>query len=245
MTIETGSSDVAVARGGRSAVGVTYVSEWPGRPDDPVRRASRPARKIAMTTSTIDRPTAVHGRERSGSGPARPVVPSSDRSRSMPPMVRPTDACSTLAAALRRLAASRSIAPSDVAEADAGAPQEASGADRRALPRRESRASVRIALGRDAGTASDWALRMATSYDVLDLTLSSLAFVSDDPVPASSRLVARLTRHATGDELDVAGRVVRCRPVSNGHHVVVTFDQRIALEQVETFGRSVIASNLV
>ncbi len=195
-------------------------------PDERNRRATGPLESLSTTTVTDEK--RFPEPERARAGHTR-----SERARSV----------SSLAGALRKVRDTTvpAVEPAAVDPRPALRPE-----DRRRLPRRVSRSAVRVAAYSSEAAPDEWTLRQAAKCEVHDLTLKSMAYASDSPIEAGTRLVARLARRPGDPEvLDVVGRVLRCQAGAKGFDVVVTFERALTLEQLETYGRPVLEADLV
>jgi hypothetical protein len=128
---------------------------------------------------------------------------------------------------------------------------EAGGAERRAVPRRDSACSVHMCVvPRDEPVKSrnaEWLLHAARACGPLvDVSLRSVSAAMADPVADDERVLLRLTNRRLGREVDRCARVIRSVPLGGGEwKVICRFDEPLALEELQHFARNPFESGCV
>lgn len=148
------------------------------------------------------------------------------------------------------------VIPNPAAENDLpGSSQEYAGRradrDRRAYPRRDSGCDVRVhCLIVNAMVSSqqmEWLLHATPLRgSLVDLSMNGIAFLLDQPLKSSSRVLLRLTSRTTSLSVDISAMVLRSsRERSGCWKVVGRLDHNLTLEQAHEFGRHLATAAIV
>lgn len=129
----------------------------------------------------------------------------------------------------------------DSSDLDSSA-EDSSGAERRALPRRDSACSVQICVvpGGEPTQSQrlEWLLHAARQCGPLvDVSLRSVSVMLGTPVAAGERVILRLTNRRLDKEVDRTARVIRSVTRAGEWRVVCRFDEPLALEELQHFAR--------
>ena len=121
--------------------------------------------------------------------------------------------------------------------------------ERRAFPRRLGDCTLSITRSDNSErlTHSDWAIHSTSiKGSLIDISLSSIAFSTDEELRESESLQLRIRNRALQRELDRTATVLRTIQTDDGNHrVVCNFDHRLSFEQIRDFGYQAFASTLV
>jgi len=126
-----------------------------------------------------------------------------------------------------------------------------SGADRRGFPRRESDSVVSLYFLKPDEWVNeqkrDWLLHSTkTKGQLIDLSMSGIAFELDCKIAAERRVLLRLTNQTLQQKLDTDAIVIRSEPTTeNRWQIFCRFEKHLSLEEIHSFSKHVQSQQFI